>query len=105
MISSSAVHGAFVTVYVSDVGLAAINAGATEMPYGTIVVKDGFNENKELTNTVVMYKVKGFDPEHNDWFWASYTTTGDVTNEGRLSPCYNCHNRAAQSDYLFTLNK
>jgi hypothetical protein len=105
MISSSAVHGAFVTVYVSDAGLAAINAGAKEVPYGTIVVKDGFNENKELTTTVVMYKVKGFDPEHNDWFWAAYTATGDVTNEGILSPCYNCHSKAAQSDYLFTLSK
>lgn len=105
MTSSSAVHGAFVTVYVSDAGLAAINGGAKEVPYGTIVVKDGFNENKELTATVVMYKVKGFDPEHNDWFWAAYTATGNVTNEGILSPCYNCHNKAVQSDYLFTLSK
>lgn len=105
MISSSAVHGAFVTVYVSDDALTAINAGAKEMPYGAMVVKDGFNENKELTNTVLMYKVKDFDPEHNDWFWASYTAAGDVTNEGILSSCYNCHNKAAQSDYLFTMRK
>lgn len=103
MASSSAVHGAFVTIYVSDDALAAINAGAKEMPYGTMVIKDGFNENKELTNTVVMYKVKGFDPVHNDWFWASYTATGDVNSEGILSACYNCHSKVSQSDYLFTL--
>ncbi|MBC7086155.1 MAG: cytochrome P460 family protein [Methanomethylovorans sp.] len=102
---SSAVHGAFVTIYISDNALAAINSGEKEMPYGTVVVKDGFNENKELTNTVVMYKVKGYDPIHNDWFWASYTAKGDVINEGILSSCYNCHKKAAQSDYLFSLRK
>jgi hypothetical protein len=38
-----------------------------------------------------MKKVEGFDPDHNDWFWASFDTNGDVNKAGSVSSCYNCH--------------
>lgn len=96
------VHGDMITVYVSDDALAAIENKAGVMPNGSIILKEGYSSGGELQDIVIMQKVDGFDPEHNDWYWAAYSPDGEVLSEGSLSTCYNCHSRVESNDYIFT---
>ena len=97
-------HGDLITIYVSDNALSAIEGKAGVMPENSTVVKEGHDSNGELKEVVVMHKVAGFDPKHNDWYWAEYDASGKVLAEGKELSCYNCHTRAASNDYLFTGN-
>lgn len=49
-----------------------------------------------------MYKEKGYDAEHNDWFWAKYTPDGKVDAEGKVKACYDCHGQRKDNDYIWT---
>ena len=93
-------HGGFITVYVSEDALAAIENKEGVMPNGSIIVKDGFKSNGEPFETVVMYKVDGYNPGNNDWFWAAYSPEGEVEVEGKVGFCISCHARDADNDYL-----
>lgn len=95
------VHGDYVSIYVSDNALSAAREKASAMPYETIVLKRGFNADKELTGIYVMYKSEGYDPENNDWFWASYSADGTVRSEGKVEGCIGCHRQKSSADYIF----
>ncbi len=101
MEEGTGVHGEYVTVYVSDNALPAAETGEETMPDGTMVVKEGFNGDEELTGIYLMYKVEGYDPENNDWFWAAYSPEGNINAEGKVDGCINCHEREQDADYLF----
>lgn len=101
MMAGNGVHGDYVSVYVSDNALATAEAGEGLMPYETMVVKEGFNADKELTGIYLMYKAEGFDEDNNDWFWASYSADGTVKSEGQLNGCIGCHEGKAEADYIF----
>lgn len=96
------VHGDMITVYVSDDAFSAVEDKTGAMPNGSIVLKEGYSSDGELQQIVIMQKVDGFDPEHNDWFWAAYSPDGEVLSEGSLSTCYDCHSQAQDNDYIFT---
>ena len=96
------VHGELITVYVSDDALSAIENNEGVMPNGSIILKEGYSSEGELREIVLMQKVDGFDPEHNDWYWAAYSPDGDVLTEGSQPACYNCHSRVKDNDYIFT---
>ena len=49
----------------------------------------------------IVWKVSGFDPEHNDWFWGEITPGGEVRAEGRVEGCMNCHGGARANDFVF----
>ncbi|MDG6242821.1 MAG: cytochrome P460 family protein [Methanolobus sp.] len=98
----SGVHGDYITIYVSDDALSLAESGGQVMPYETMVVKEGFNSDRELIGVYLMYKAEGFDPDHNDWFWASYSPDGDVQAEGKVPGCINCHERRKNIDYIFS---
>ncbi len=95
-------HGDQITIYVSDSALLAIEEKTGVMPENSTVLKEGYNSEGELIEVVVMHKVEGFDPEHNDWFWLEYDAEGEIITEGKVLSCYNCHTRQAVNDYLFT---
>ncbi len=95
-------HGDQITIYVSDSAFSAIEEKAGVMPEGSTVLKEGYDSDGELREVVVMHKVEGFDPEHNDWFWLEYDAEGEIIAEGKVLSCYNCHTRQADNDYLFT---
>jgi hypothetical protein len=101
MEKGNGVHGEYVTVYVSDNAVSAAEAGGEMMPYETMVVKEGFNSDEELTGIYLMYKVKDYDPENNDWFWAAYSPEGSVTAEGQVDGCIGCHVNVQDADYIF----
>lgn len=95
------VHGEYVTVYVSDNAISSAESGGEMLPYETMVVKEGFNADEELTGIYLMYKIEDYDPRNNDWFWAAYSPDGSVNAEGRVDGCINCHDDVNAADYVF----
>lgn len=90
-------HGPFHKVYVNEI---LLNATAVPVPYGSIQVKENFNAAKKKVAITAMYKVKDFDPEHGDWFWARYTLNGTAGPSGKVQMCIGCHAVKADNDYI-----
>lgn len=96
------VHGDKVSIYISSDVSAALDAGDTVMPFESIIIKEGFDSENQLEELVVMYKVEGYDPDNNDWFWALYSPGGAVSAEGKIGGCINCHEKKASNDFIFS---
>lgn len=96
-------HGALLTVYVDSLVYNVLNSGAQKMPARSIIVKENYDSNKTLKTHTVMYKVPGYSPEHQDWFWGWYSPDGKVLAAGRVKACYQCHDVAKQYDDLWIL--
>lgn len=94
----NAPHGPFHKVYVNDILLKAEN---TPVPYGSILVKESYNSNKKMTAITVMYKVKDYNPESGDWYWARFSTEGKGGPEGKVDMCIGCHKPKAGNDYIY----
>lgn len=105
-------HGMLLTTRVNEVALGAIEEGAEELPEGAIVVKRNYMPDGTLAAVTTMYKRSGFNPDHNDWFFAKHLPDGSldqadmngtmVPMEGRVPGCQNCHGQEAENDYIFT---
>ena len=95
-------HGAFLTTYVNDEALSSVKEKKGKMEYGSIIVKENYMPDKTLAAITVMYKVKGYDPENNDWFYAKYSPKGEILAEGKVESCRNCHGVKKDNDYIFT---
>ena len=102
-------HGSFLLMFVNR--MAASNPKAP--PYGSIIVKENFGKDKKkLLAVTVMYRVKGYDPEHNDWYWIKYDANGTVARtspatgskpiSGKFKACIDCHAGAKGGDFYFT---
>ncbi|MBA7624796.1 hypothetical protein ES703_32209 [subsurface metagenome] len=48
------------------------------VPEGGIIVKENLNQDMEVTYYTIMAKVKGYNPEAKDWFWAMISKEGKV---------------------------
>ncbi len=90
-------HGPFNRVYVNETLLKAESA---PVPYGSIQVKEGFDQNKKLMALTVMYKIEGFNPEGGDWYWARYGVDGKAGPVGKVQACLGCHAVKANNDYI-----
>ncbi len=95
-------HGALLTTYVNDLALAGIQAKAGTLADGSIIVKENYMPDKMLGAITVMYRVKGFDPEAGDWFWAKYMANGNVEAAGKVGMCSGCHAAVIPNDWVFT---
>lgn len=62
-------HGARLTIYVNDVAYNAVMSGTTPLPDGSIIVKENHMPDSTLAAITTMFKVEGYNSEHNDWFW------------------------------------
>jgi len=59
-----------------------------------------------------MYRSKGADPQHNDWYWLKYLPNGSIarTSEkegkkpiaGKVASCIDCHSKAAGKDLAYS---
>ncbi len=103
---STQAHGAaFLTTYVNDIALAAIQGKTSTMKEDSIIVKENYDANKTLLALTVMYKEDGYDPANNDWFWAKYAPNGTIMAEGKgdaVKACIDCHAKVKDNDYIFT---
>jgi len=95
-------HGALLTTYVNDLALKGIQAKAGTLANGAIIVKENYMPDKMLGAITVMYRVKGFDPEAGDWFWAKYMPDGQVEAAGKVAMCSSCHAVKLDNDWIFT---
>ena len=59
-------------------------------------------EDQTLASITVMVKEPGFDPAHEDWFWAQYAPDGAVQAAGKVPGCIACHGAVRSNDYVFT---
>ncbi len=103
-------HGKVLKYYINSVA-----ARNPEKPgRGSILVKENYGmEAGPLMAVTVMQKVRGYDPENGDWFWAKFAPNGDImTNEkgmklagrvakGMAKGCIACHGNAGGGDFLF----
>lgn len=90
-------HGALVRTFVNA---KALKPGPDAYPDGSIIVKENFMADTTLAKLTVMYKVKGYNPEGGDWFWAVYAPDGTVEMEGKIQSCIGCHGIRGDSDFV-----
>jgi hypothetical protein len=95
-------HGILLTTYVNPIALKAIAAKKGMLPYGSIIVTENYSTEKWLESLTVMYKIKGYNPGDNDWFWAKYGPEGTIAAEGKLNSCEDCHYQKKSNDYIWT---
>ena len=102
-------HGMLLTTYLNDVALEALSSGASSMGPGAIVVKENYMPDSTLAAVTTMFKVAGYNPDVNDWFFTKHLangeldlTPGGMAMEGRLPGCTNCHGAVESNDYLFS---
>jgi cytochrome c553 len=109
-LASQSPHGTTVRIFVNDRGVNALDRSMPDgYPYGTIVVKEGYDGTPDMPGDVtglsIMYKVEGFNPEGGDWFWLSTSADGSTVNaEGLVEGCQNCHGGLADQDYVMRFN-
>lgn len=95
-------HGAFLKLYANPPALKAARQGEP-LPDGSILVKENYGEDRKTLKALTpMYKVKGYNPEGGDWFWAKYGPDGKVIAAGKVESCINCHRGGRTRDYVFT---
>ena len=102
-------HGMLLTTYLNDLALQALNSGASRMPPGAIIVKENYMPDRTLVAITTMFKVGGYNPDVNDWFFTKHLASGELDQtpggmalEGRLPGCTNCHRAMQTNDYLFS---
>jgi hypothetical protein len=101
-------HGMLLTTYLNPVAQRALADRAGQMPPGAIIVKENYMPDSTLAAVTVMYKVRGYNAKHNDWFFTKHLPGGklDAMNgmalEGRVPGCQDCHGAQKTNDYIFT---
>jgi hypothetical protein len=90
--AASSPHSDKVDIYINDVLQDALQAGETltAWPEGSLVVKDGFEDNGALELVAVMEK------RTNGWFYAEYFDfSGKSDYSGKPDVCTGCHSSGA----------
>jgi hypothetical protein len=95
-------HGALLTSYVNEIAVKGINKKVGTLADGAIIVKENYMPDKTLGAVTVMYRVKGYNPDAGDWFWAKYKADGSIEKAGKVAGCIGCHTAAISNDWIFT---
>lgn len=95
-------HGMLLTTYLNATAFQALTEQAGVMPDGSIIVKENFMPDGTYDAATVMYKVDGYDPDTNDWFWTKIAADGSIDAEGRVESCAACHEARSDNDFIFT---
>lgn len=93
-------HGRYHEIYIHSLLRNALPIADRTAPDGSVIVKENFDADKVKTGYTVMAKVKGYDPEHADWFWASFDAAGKTLAAGKLGMCIDCHTGKKDNDYV-----
>jgi Cytochrome P460 len=102
-------HGKFVKTYVNKL----VADSPKALPLGAILVAESYGEDQMmLKNVMVMYRVKGADPQHFDWYWLTYQPDGSIARTsvqegnkpiaGKVASCIECHAKAKGTDFVFS---
>ena len=105
----AAPHGAFLRTYANKTAIGDPKA----LPYGSILVTENYDKDKTtLRDITVMYRTKGTDPQHGDWYWLKYLPDGSIARTpekegkkaiaGKVASCIECHSKAEGKDLVFS---
>jgi hypothetical protein len=105
----AAPHGDFVRTYANKTA----TSDPKVLPYGSILVTENYGEDKKtLIDITVMYRSKGADAQHGDWYWLKYLPDGTIARTpekegkkaiaGKVSSCIECHSKAAGKDLVYS---
>ena len=94
-------HSEFVDIFVNPVVATALDEKKplTEWPLGSIIVKDGFDDDGDHDIIAVMEK------RPDGWYWAEYDGDGDSIYSGRPEICTDCHASGSDGVRAFALPK
>ncbi|MCF6147808.1 MAG: cytochrome P460 family protein [Candidatus Kuenenia sp.] len=105
-------HGTLLNTYVNEVAYESIIQEKESIPYDAVIVTENYMFDKNLEFITVMKKIKGFDPENNDWFWIKFKPNGAIITEekygetiplaGKVDTCITCHKNQSLNDYIYT---
>jgi hypothetical protein len=95
-------HGAFLTTYVNSRAYFSAKDKTGKMADSSIIVKENYTPGKKLAALTVIYKIKGYNPEAGDWFWAKYEPYGKVLVSGKVEACIGCHRGNKANDFIMT---
>jgi hypothetical protein len=96
-------HGRYVTVYANDVAVDAAGTDAMEMPEGSFIMKDAFDEDRNLRSTVLMAKLD------STWYYGAMKIHSPdsvdflqfgAAESDEISTCHSCHAKADR-DFVF----
>jgi len=71
-------------IYVNDLAYNALEKKEKELPPGSIIVENNYNEEKQLETVEALINLGGDDPE-GGWFRAEYSPDGDPISTERRS--------------------
>lgn len=94
-------HGALLTTFVNDTAHYSIK-NMNGMAYDSIIVKENYTADKKFDALTVMYRLKGYNPEGGDWFWAKYLPDGKALASGKVGACITCHAKMKENDFIWT---
>jgi hypothetical protein len=96
-------HGPMARTFINGVMATALTDLAGSAPDGAIIVKENLGDSTAplFNQLTLMWKVTGFNPDGGDWFWATFSTGGEVVAEGILNDCLSCHRGAESNDFIF----
>lgn len=98
-------HGAYLKLYINPEAKEAVETEYRIMPDNAILVLENYNEERKLFSVTTMYKVKNYNPDAGDWFWAEYGTDGEIMEAGKVISCIGCHSEKVSDDYIYTFSK
>ena len=98
--SSQSAHGSSVQIWLNDLAITALEE-ETPYPDGAAIIKEGYVDEAgtQLNALTLMVKQEGYASDSGDWFWASYSSSGEVQQAGTPEFCVSCHS-ASSSDYV-----
>ena len=102
-------HGAFTKTFINKAAAESLK----DFAFGSILVTENYGDDqKTLKDLTIMYRVKGTDPQHRDWYWLKYLPNGAIalTSEkegkkpiaGKVASCIDCHAKAAGGDLVYS---
>jgi hypothetical protein len=95
-------HGMLLTTYVNPAAYDALQGGRVEdLPPGSIIVKENWMPDSTFDAATVMYRVDGYNPDHEDWLFAKFDPQGNPDGFGRAPMCQSCHQNA-ETGYIYT---
>lgn len=102
-------HGAILDYLQTDVTVAGRTAPVmVKKNFGgkdIFIAKVWADPKPYLRGITVMYKREaGYDPAHQNWFYANYAPDGTVKAAGRVESCISCHKKAPGDDFTYSFN-
>ena len=106
MSPSNSPHGTTQIWYSTNIESLLDQESFDPLPEGTVSIKTYDMDGQPGIDgvAVMIKKPKGYDPEHNDWYYENRTADGsqvtDMPAPGRNPMCYQCHGGGSTTDYL-----